>query len=86
MCFPSMKILHVMLKFLDNKLIENLLSSCPSVKDLCVNVYLKGGNSATNVINDSSTLKRLELTIEVEDEYFTFLPCHRIVVLKAPNL
>lgn len=53
---------------------------------MCVNVYLKSGDSATNVIIDFSTLKKLALTIEAEEEYFTFLPCHHRVVLRAPNL
>lgn len=86
MCFPCVKIIRVMLKYPDNKLVENLLSNCSLVKDLCVNVYLKSGDSATNVIIDFSTLKRLALTIEVEEKYFTFLPCHHRVVLRAPNL
>ncbi|KAL9457994.1 hypothetical protein AB3S75_006945 [Citrus x aurantiifolia] len=86
MYFPCVKIIRVMLKYPDNKLVENLLSNCSLVKDLCVNVYLKSGDSATNVIIDFSTLKRLALTIEVEEEYFTFLPCDHRVVLRAPNL
>ncbi|XP_024046535.1 FBD-associated F-box protein At3g52670, partial [Citrus clementina] len=86
MCFPCVKIIHVMLKYPDNKLVENLLSNCSLVKDLCVNVYLKSGDSATSVIVDFSTLKRLALTIEVEEEYFSFLPCHHRVVLRALNL
>ncbi|GAY56468.1 hypothetical protein CUMW_172130 [Citrus unshiu] len=86
MCFPNLKFLRVSLQYPENQLTEKLFSSCPSIEELCLKVYLKYDGPATNFIISSSTLKRFYWTVLVDDYNFAFNNFHHNCLIMAPLL
>ncbi|KAH9685710.1 putative FBD-associated F-box protein [Citrus sinensis] len=83
-CFPNVKFLRVSLQYPENQLTEKLFSSCPSIEELWLKVYLKYDGPATNFIISSSTLKRLYWTVLVDDYNFAFNNCEHKCFIMAP--
>lgn len=61
LCFPSLKVLSVVLEFPDNNLTERLFSICPALEDLSMEGHLDD-KSVINFNISSTTLKRLCLS------------------------
>lgn len=61
LCFPSLKVLSVVLEYPDNNLTERLFSICPALEDLSIEGHLDD-KSVINFNISSTTLKRLCLS------------------------
>lgn len=68
LCFPSLKVLSVVLEYPDNNLTERLFSICPALEDLSIEGRLDD-NSVINFNISSTTSKTLCLSFTNEEVY-----------------
>lgn len=66
-CFPSLKVLHMYLLHPENNFTKNIILNCPRLEDLCIKAILPLAEDKLNFLISSSTLKKLVLTVAVED-------------------
>lgn len=83
-CFPTLKILHIVLNNPTNTLTKHLFSNCPSFEDLSIQASWGSDGPLTNFIISLVTSNRLYFCVKCRN--LSFCCNENTILITAPNL